>query len=210
MRLRAIMYPKKEGFKSTLVHTRVRQAASTPSASKDLTDLRELIKDLSGSYHEKLRDELKTGDGRDTAWSERVEKAVRQNCDSESKLSVAVCYDYNDYRRVLAENPDLVEEKSAKTEEARQPLSETPTVSEPSVAEEANPDDYHFHRGRHTDSEQRGTCTASDGEGDDASDCEEGEDWIKPKRNLSETRIERIRARRFAARDAHVAREVEE
>jgi len=98
------------------------------------------------------------------------------------------------------QDPDLVDEKSAKTEEAHRHLSDTPTP-EPSVAEDASRGDYHSHRGRHVDFENRGTCTASDREGDDSTDREEDEDSIKPKRTLSGTRIEGSRPRKFGARE---------
>ena len=112
------------------------------------------------------------------------------------------------YIQGYRQDPGLVHEKSAKTEEAHRHSSDTPTA-EPSVAEDASRGDYHFHCGRYTDSEKRGTCTVSDREEVGSSDGEEGEDSIQTKRRLSGT-IERSRARNFGARDAHGASEVEE
>jgi hypothetical protein len=175
------------------IQTSIQNAAWTSLAFEEYTDLDGLVKDLGKTYHNKLQ-------GGPTAWFEEAGNTVKGYCDVFSpELSVFVCYNKRDYDQVKKDNPHLVDRRTAKRDEARQEVSETPTVSEPDIAEDASRGDYHPHCGRQIDSENRGTCTASDREGDGSSDVEEGEDSIKTKRTLSGTRIERIRARKFGA-----------
>jgi hypothetical protein len=199
-----VIRPRKTNTrKGKSVRTDIEDAACAPWAFDELGEVEQRVKNLKDIYLQEMWSGSQTVDGSRTGLREKVQTAIGPRYDesnpSRPNVTVFVCYNGDQYRQVLKNNPHLVDWKSSKRGAIGEDLSETPTVSKPSVAEDANPDDYHSHRGRQIDSKERGTCTASDPEGDGGSDVEEDEDSINTKRRLSGTRIERIGAKRFGA-----------
>jgi hypothetical protein len=117
------------------VRTRVQEAARKLSASHNLTEVREVVKRLARPHKTELRKELKSGTGNMTAWTKIVGEAMKGYC-GKTEASITVCHTFSDFQQVVADNPELVDEKSAKTGEVTQHLSEAPTAPEDSPAEE--------------------------------------------------------------------------
>jgi hypothetical protein len=109
------------------VRINIRDRAENPLASQKSTGLDKEVTQVAVKHHRELRKEWEKQDGSVSVLTKSIGEAVKEHCDK-SKVSVAVCYNWDDYQSVLAQNPDLVDERSAKRE-ARQKLSENHTAS---------------------------------------------------------------------------------